>query len=201
MKYNIHLQNEGEKMKKVILILICLILVACKSNQNSVSNVDQYFNYETKEYSAYETGYAANNLDGFDEYLEDALNYLNVDSDIYNTVSQRYFNEAGRYVYEYRFVVKNDKAYVRYDIALEPNDSSLGYNVTYLASKQITGKLELEVLDRQINSKKIIAKALEEYGKNFDDILMIGITKIDNKNTYEVYIQNKNGQDKYEING
>lgn len=188
-------------MKKVILILICLILVACKSNQNSVSNVDRYFNYETKEYSAYEIGYAANNLDGFDKYLEDALSYLNVDSDIYNTVSQRYFNETGRYVYEYRFVVKNDKSYVRYDIALEPNDSTLGYNVTYLASKQITGKLELEVLDRQINSKDIIAKALEEYGKNFDDILMIGITKIYNKNTYEVYIQNKNGQDKYEING
>ena len=36
---------------------------------------------------------------------------------------------------------------------------------------------------------------------NLDDILMIGITKLDKHDTYEVYIQNKAGNDKYVING
>ena len=46
--------------------------------------------------------------------------------------------------------------------------------------------------------EKLTEKLLSD---NLDDILMIGITKLDKHDTYEVYIQNKAGNDKYVING
>ena len=188
-------------MKKVVLLLICILLVGCQGKQSGMnSNADQFLDFDIKEHNAYESGYATADLDGFDDFFNFALSYLNIDDDVYNVVSQRYFNEAGRYVYEYSFIVKQNQDNIKYDIALEPNDSKLGYNVTYLSNKKLNTKVDLYATGLT-DSKKIIGKALEQYSDNLDDILMIGITKLDKHHTYEVYIQNKAGNDKYVING
>ena len=83
-------------MKKVVLLLICILLVGCQGKQSGMnSNADQFLDFDIKVNSAYEKGYATADLDGFDEFLNFALSYLNIDDDVYNVVSQRYFNEAG----------------------------------------------------------------------------------------------------------